>query len=128
MRDGARTDPRTLSVFLATRRASPSRAVVLAERELRVREDVFTLDALAWALAAAGRTADAEPVIVRALAVGTQDGRLFLHAAAIADAAGRRTDARQWLDKAERLRTTLLPSELDELRDIQRRLSHTQEN
>ena len=34
----------------------------------------------AWALAANGRTAEARSVIARALAEGTEDGRLFLHA------------------------------------------------
>jgi tetratricopeptide (TPR) repeat protein len=128
IRDGERTDPRTLALFLATRRASAAQAVALAERELAVRADVFTLDALAWALAAAGHTARAEPLIARALAQGTQDGRLFLHAAAISAAAGRNVDAQRWLEKSELLRPMLLPSELDELRDIRNTLSAAQEN
>ena len=127
-RDGERSDPRTLALYLATRKTSATHAVALAERELGLRADVFTLDALAWALAAAGRIADAEPIMARALGEGTQDGRLFLHAAAIASAAGRRADARRWLDKAERLRPMLFPSELDELSDVRTALSTTQEN
>ena len=127
-RGGETADPRTLALFLATRRRSPARAVELATRELTVRQDVFTLDALAWALAAAGRTAEAESFIRRALAEGTQDGRLFLHAAAIYAAAGRRDDAVRWLGRAERLRATLLPSELDELRTIRNEHAAQQEN
>jgi tetratricopeptide (TPR) repeat protein len=127
-RDGEATDRRTLALFLATRRMSPSRAVDLARRELGVRQDVFTLDALAWALAAAGHISEAESSIARALAEGTQDGRLFLHAAAIAQAAGRRADAVRWLTRAERLGATLLPSELDELRNIRNGLFARQEN
>ena len=53
--------------------------------------------------------------MTRALAEGTEDGRLFLHAGVIAAAGDRRADARKWLRKAEALRSTLLPSELDEL-------------
>jgi tetratricopeptide (TPR) repeat protein len=112
---GAEADARTLALFLATRRAAVTKAVALAERELQTRADIFSLDALAWSLAAAGRTAEAHATMTRALAEGTEDGRLFLHAGVIAAAGDRRADARKWLKKAERLRSTLLPSELDEL-------------
>ena len=112
---GADTDARTLALFLATRRAAVTKAVALAQGELQTRADIFSLDALAWSLAAAGRTAEAQATMTRALAEGTEDGRLFLHAGVIAVAGDRRADARKWLKKAEALRSTLLPSELDEL-------------
>jgi tetratricopeptide (TPR) repeat protein len=112
---GADADPRTLALFLATRRGDAAAAVALAERELQTRTDIFTLDALAWSLSAAGRTAEAHATITQALAEGTEDGRLFLHAGVIAAAAERYVEARRWLTKAEALRSTLLPSELDEL-------------
>ena len=112
---GAEADPRTVALFLATRRAAATEAVALAERELQTRADIFSLDALAWSLAAAGRTAEAQVAMTRALAEGTEDGRLFLHAGVIAAAGDRRAEARKWLRKAEALRSTLLPSELDEL-------------
>ena len=54
--------------------------------------------------------------MARALAEGTEDGRLFVHAAVIAAADGRAADAARWADKARRLRFTLLPSELGVLR------------
>lgn len=112
---GAEADARTVALFLATRRADVTKAIALAERELQTRADIFSLDALAWSLAAAGRTAEAQGSMTRALAEGTEDGRLFLHAGVIAAAADRRAEARKWLRKAEALRSTLLPSELDEL-------------
>ena len=112
---GAAADARTLALFLATRRADVTNAVALAERELQTRADVFSLDALAWSLVAAGRTAEAQVAMTRALAEGTEDGRLFLHAGVIAAAGDQRREARKWLKKAEALRSTLLPSELDEL-------------
>ena len=112
---GATSDPRTLSLYLATRRTDPEKAVALAEEELRTRADVFTLDAHAWALASAGRLAEAREVIGRALAEGTEDARIFLHAGVIHAAAGQRREAMRWLSKAARLRATLLPSEADEL-------------
>ena len=105
-------DPRTLALFLSTRREDGVRAVALARQELEKRSDVFTLDALAWALASAGEIAEASSLMTRALAEGTQDARLFLHAAAIAAADGRHADARRWARQAQALHFTLLPSEL----------------
>ena len=54
--------------------------------------------------------------MARALAEGTQDGRLFVHAGVIAADDGRPADAARWADKARRLRFMLLPSELEVLR------------
>lgn len=113
---GAAVDPRTLALYLATRRVEPAKAVALAEEELRGRADVFTLDAHAWALAAAGRIDMAREVIARAVVEGTEDGRLFLHAGVIHAGAGQNREAKRWLAKAENLRATLLPSESAELR------------
>ena len=124
MTRGSIGDPRTHALFLATRRVLVPRALALTEQELQARADVFTIDAHAWALAANGRIAEAHQRISRALAEGTQDARLFLHAGVISAAAGRDREARQWLDRAERLRPMLLPSEADELA----RLNHNQAN
>ena len=112
---GALADPRTLALFLATRRLETAKAMTLSEEELRTRADVFTLDAHAWALAASGRIDEAREEIGRAVAEGTEDGRLFLHAGVIHAAAGRPREAKRWLRKAESLRAMLLPSESAEL-------------
>ena len=108
---GAFEDPRTLALYLSTRREDAGKAIDLARRELLNRQDVFTLDALAWALASAGQTQEASALMTRALAEGTEDGRLFLHAAVIAAADGRPADASRYRRKAHALRFTLLPSE-----------------
>lgn len=115
-REGAFEDPRTLALYLSTRRENSGTAIDLARKELVTRQDVFTLDALAWALAAAGQTREASELMTRALAEGTEDARLFLHAAVIAAADGRRADAARYARKAHTLRFTLLPSELGVLR------------
>jgi tetratricopeptide (TPR) repeat protein len=112
---GATDDPRTLALFLATRRMEPARAVALTEQELRNRADVFTIDSHAWALAAGGRVEEALEEIQRAVREGTNDGRLFLHAAVIHAQAGRTSEANRWLRTAERLSVMLLPSEKAEL-------------
>jgi tetratricopeptide (TPR) repeat protein len=116
VREGALADPRTLALYLSTRRQDGGRAVDLARRELEKRADVFTLDALAWALASNGQLQEASTLMARALAEGTEDGRLFVHAAVIAAADGRPADAARWAQKARRLGFTLLPSEVGVLR------------
>jgi len=112
---GSAADPRTTAVYLATRRTDLPRALALAEAELRERSDVFTLDAHAWALVATGRVAAASTVMERALAAGTKDARLFLHAGVIDASMGRTRRAKGWLQKAEGLRAMLTPSESAEL-------------
>ncbi len=110
---GAATDPRTVALFLSTRGIDQSQALSLTERELDVRRDVFTEDARAWALAGAGRFAEASAAMDRVLSMHTNDARLFVHAGAIAAATGRNREARRWFAAAEKFRFTLLPSELD---------------
>ena len=115
---GATEDPRTLALFLATRHESPETALRLARAEFDSRSDVFTNDALAWSLAAAGNLAEAHSEMQRALAEGTEDGRLFFHAAIIASRAGHVADAKRWLRKASDLSHLLLPSERNELQSL----------
>ena len=110
-RQGAKADPRTFALFLATRGEQPELALRLAEEEMKSRGDVFTLDALAWAEAGAGKFAGANRGIERALAEGTQDARLFLHAAIIAIRAGDSAAAKAFSEKTLALRHLLLPSE-----------------
>ena len=108
---GPLEDPRTTALFLATRQARPELALSLARREMAVRSDPHTLDAYGWALAANGDIDGAEQYLRQALAHGTTDARLFLHAGVVAAAAGHRADAAEWLALAARYRTGLLPSE-----------------
>jgi tetratricopeptide (TPR) repeat protein len=112
---GASSDPRTMALFLATRHQNPETTLQLARTELGSRSDVFTHDALAWSLAAAGYLAEAHSEMQCALAEGTQDARLFFHAAVIASQAGHAADAARWLGKASALSQLLLPSERNEL-------------
>lgn len=113
-RAGAATDPRTYALFLATRGEQIDLALRLSRRELKDRSDIFTYDALAWALTAAGHHAEAWAAMDRALAEGTQEARLFLHAAVIAVRL-RRDDAPTWLARARGLAGLLLPSEREQL-------------
>ena len=112
---GAQSDPRTLALFLATRGEQTELAVQLAQRELKDRGDIFTHDALAWALASAGRLDEAWPHMEKALAEGTVDARLFTHAGVLAARLGRPTEAESWLSKARDQQRMLLPSEQQQL-------------
>ena len=104
-------DPRTLSLYLATRKLDVARALELARQELTNRKDVFTHDALAWALAAAGRHSEALQHINQALSEGTSDSRLYFHAGVIAALNNDNKQASRWLKEAEATKQMLLPSE-----------------
>lgn len=112
-----------MALFLATRRRDAARATLLIERELQKRRDVFTLDAHAWALFAAGRISEAKQRMDEALAAGTVDGRLFLHAAAIEQEYGNHQHAQKWAEKAATVRAMLLPSEGVELDRVRARVA-----
>ncbi len=106
---GAGDDPRSFAVYLATRGEQLPTALKLAEEELKNRRDVFTLDALAWAQSAAGNHDQAWQTMQQSLATGTQDARLFLHAAVIAAKFNQPTEARQFAKRASAIIQLLLP-------------------
>ncbi|HEU4432051.1 MAG TPA: hypothetical protein VFR51_01560 [Pyrinomonadaceae bacterium] len=114
-------DPRTVSLFLATRGIDVKRAVQLAQKELTNRGDVFTLDALAWSLAAAGRSSEAQEYANKALSQGTTDPRLYLHAGVIAALNHDNRQAKRWLAKAAATQQMLLPCERAQLHNLTKR-------
>jgi len=90
-REGRRSDPRTLSLFLSTKADRPADAedaLRLARAEHERRKDIYTEDALAWALLRTGRIEEAKAAITRARRLGTPDARLLYHEGAIRIAAG----------------------------------------
>jgi tetratricopeptide (TPR) repeat protein len=115
---GAITDPRTLALYLATRGEDIPEALRLAQEELTTRADVFTQDALAWALTAAGRLDEARVHLNLALAEGTQDARLFFHAAVISFQTGQINEAEGWFARAIERIDSLLPSEQHRLEEL----------
>jgi tetratricopeptide (TPR) repeat protein len=112
---GAQNDPRTFALFLATRGDQSELAILLAQRELKDRADIFTHDTLAWALASAGRPDEAWPHMEKALAEGTVDARLYMHAGVLAAKLGRTVEAESWLNRARSIQRMLLPSEEQQL-------------
>jgi tetratricopeptide (TPR) repeat protein len=91
---------RQLALFLADHERRPDAALRLARAEAAMRDDVYTDDALAWALHANGRDVDAARSAHRALRLGTDDPLLHWHAGAIAAALGRTRPAARHLRRA----------------------------
>ncbi len=90
-REGRRTDPRTLSLFLSARNRGLTEnedALTLARAEYQSRKDIVTEDAIAWACYRTGKLVEAKAMITRARRLGTPDARLLFHEGAIRLAAG----------------------------------------
>jgi tetratricopeptide (TPR) repeat protein len=102
-KEGRTGDRRTLSLMYSTRKTNAAEALRLAEQERTVRGDIYTEDALAWALYQNGRYADAEKAIGRARRYGTEDARLLFHEGAIQKALGRAESGNKLLRAALRL-------------------------
>jgi hypothetical protein len=85
---------------------------------MKSRSDVFTLDAYAWMEANAGKPTLASRGSELALAEGTQEARLFLHAALIAARVGDADAAKNFSEKTFVLRHLLLPSERKHLQTL----------
>ena len=93
-------EPARLARFLAERDRHVDRALELARGEIRRRRDIFTEDALAWALYRTGRIDEAYAAITRALRTGTHDRAIRYHAAAIAARRGDQAGAREHVQVA----------------------------
>lgn len=99
-RAGGAAEDRPMARLLADRGLSPLEALRRARRDLDNRTDVEAYDTLAWALYAAGEYVEAARASAMALRFGTRRADFHLHAAAIAEALGRRAQARWHQDAA----------------------------
>jgi tetratricopeptide (TPR) repeat protein len=96
------TETSTLDLILmhAGNAASAPNALKLAQREIAARQDVWTLDAYAWALFANARYQDADAAVQKAIAVGIQSAQIFDHAGHIAQKLGHAADASRYFGLA----------------------------
>jgi tetratricopeptide (TPR) repeat protein len=121
-------DPARLARFLSDRNRRVDEAVVLARAASADRADIFTADALAWALYRAGHLDEASGAIETALATGSKDRTIRYHAAAIAFARGDRVAAGRFiaeaLDGAPHFDLVVAPA----ARALERRLSSPEGN
>ncbi|MGH8507991.1 MAG: hypothetical protein ACREVH_04655 [Gammaproteobacteria bacterium] len=89
-----------LAWFYADVREDGAEAVKWARRDLDLRRNYATREALAWALYRAGRIPESLAEIKRSLSAGVKDAHLFFHAAMIYLAAGRTSEGKQFFKRA----------------------------
>jgi tetratricopeptide (TPR) repeat protein len=91
---------RNLALLYADAGRNLARALELARAEFEVRNDVYSYDALSWALYKTGDLAGAAAASKKALALGTPEPSFYFHAGLIEMASGDRDAAREHLAKA----------------------------
>jgi tetratricopeptide (TPR) repeat protein len=96
---GVRVDLES-AVHRADSRIGPLQTVELARKARAARPSIYGDDALAWALARAGRCDEALPLAARALRLGTRDPLLFFHRGYAEGCAGNRAAMRTWYARA----------------------------
>ncbi len=97
--NGLRVDLES-AVYRADQGLAPSETVRLARRARAERPSIYGDDALGWALARAGRCAEAERWLDRALRLGTEDALLYFHRGYAAGCTGDLASMRRWYRKA----------------------------
>jgi tetratricopeptide (TPR) repeat protein len=91
---------RDLALFYADHDTKLPEALDLAQKELDVRHDIYSWDALAWALFKNGKLAEAATASEKAMRLGTKDPILLYHAGMIAESLGQRGKALSELKEA----------------------------
>lgn len=94
------SDPRWASLHWSGRDVHIARAVTLGRSEFALRPDVYSADALAWALYRNGQLEQAWQLTEQYAAVGILDARLLYHRGAIAVAVGHADVGARWLREA----------------------------
>ena len=94
---------RELIFYYADHANRPADALTLAQSEAASRQDVYTLDAYAWALYRNAQYEDGRKQIEKALAVGIKDATIFAHAGQIAMKQGDANAAEQYRKAASDL-------------------------
>jgi tetratricopeptide (TPR) repeat protein len=91
---------RNLAMIYSDHDWNLARALELAQNELQVRGDVYTYDALAWALYKNKRYQEAGEAMHKAMRFQTPEPGFFYHAGVIDSALGKKDEAREMLRKA----------------------------
>ncbi|HEV1996014.1 MAG TPA: tetratricopeptide repeat protein [Candidatus Acidoferrum sp.] len=91
---------RQQALFHADHNIKPQAAYANAAKEYAVRKDIYGEDAVAWTALKARKLPEAQAAMKEALRLGTQDAKLFYHAGMIAQAAGDKASARDYLKRA----------------------------
>ncbi len=94
---------RDLALFYADHDRNLAESLTLARKEFEVRSDIYTWDALAWALYKNGKYLEADEAMSHALRLGTRDPVLLFHAGMISAKVGRGAQAVSQLDAAMKI-------------------------
>lgn len=103
MQANAERANRNLSLLYSDHKWKPARALELAQNELAYRQDVYTFDALAWALYRNSRFPDAHEAALKAMKLNTPEPQFYFHASLIARALGNSTEADRFWNKARQM-------------------------
>jgi tetratricopeptide (TPR) repeat protein len=87
---------RNVALIFADHDYHVERALELATAELDVRKDIYSYDALAWALYKNKKFAEADQAMAKALKLGTPEPAFYYHAEQIALANGKTKEARKY--------------------------------
>jgi tetratricopeptide (TPR) repeat protein len=91
---------RDLALFYADHDIKLDESLALAHKEFEVRHDIYTWDALAWALYKNGKYQEASDAVENALRPGARDALLFFHSGMIASRLGQSALAKDRLQQA----------------------------
>ncbi len=94
---------RDLALFYADHDRNLAESLRLARKEFEVRSDIYTWDALGWALYKNGKYPEANEAMSHALRLGTRDPLLLFHAGMISAKAGHDAQALSQLDAAMKI-------------------------
>lgn len=108
---------REYALYLADHGQNAALALTLANAESAVREDVYAYDTLAWALHANGQQTEALSTARTALAKGTVDARVLIHAGLIELANGLTAEGQAHLRQGLDLRPAFSPIVVEKARE-----------
>jgi tetratricopeptide (TPR) repeat protein len=105
---------RELALFYADHDIKLEEALKLTTQEIKVRQDIYGYDALAWALFKNGRAREAAEAIAEAMKLGAQDASIYYHAGMIYYQLGDQQQGRQHLQQALKLNPHFSIQQADE--------------
>lgn len=111
--------------FWADRGVNLNEAVEIMRSEREERADIYTSDALAWALFKSGQSAEAKKYIEEALRLGTRDARMNYHAGMIYASLGDSARAAKRLKLALEINPAFSPIEAENARITLREVSES---
>ncbi|MDP9172089.1 MAG: tetratricopeptide repeat protein, partial [Acidobacteriota bacterium] len=91
---------RNISLIFSDHDWNPARALELAKNEMDVRGDIYSYDALAWALYRSKQYPAAAEAMQKAMQFKTPEPAFYYHAGMIDSALGKKDEAREMLQRA----------------------------